>query len=334
MSDYSTLVSKIIQKTELFEKSLPIRNHACCSKFFFHPHPTSKVCLFFHGFTAGPYQFEPIGKALFASGYNVLIPLQPGHGIAGSWNGDNPPPLPTKPEVYQEFALSWLKVAQDLGQQVVVGGLSSGGTLAAWLGLECLKQIEIVLLFSPYLGGNNVMVDFLVEILPIYYEWPNKDNPGNHGYEGFPMPALRLFLDMGQDILHRVKQDPVLPMFIITSDSDQVINKNELKTLFLELLKKQPRSWYYCFDKFLEVPHTMMTQAEGNKSQDLLISIAKAYIESNITWNEVIAIGHKIMQGKTFDTAVNELKLTHRVSPDLSVLLAVLNKKIIIDAFS
>jgi len=333
MSNYSKITSEIIQQANTLENTLPIRNKACRSKFFFHPYPTSKVCLFFHGFTAGPYQFEPIGKALFAAGYNVLIPLQPGHGIAGEWNGDNPPPLPTKPEVYQQFALSWLKVAQNLGQQVVVGGLSSGGTLATHLALECPQEIEMALLFSPYLGGNNIIIDFLVDVLPIYYEWPNKNNSGNFGYDGFFMPALRLFLEMGQEIFKKVPNTSVIPIFLITSDSDNVINKDELKALFFELLKKQPKSWYYSFDKILDIPHTMMTQSEGNEYQDLLITVAKSYLESDITWTEVMKIGAQIMQGKTFDTALTELNLTPRVSPDVSVLLAVMDKKIIIDAF-
>ena len=75
----------------------------------------------------------------------------------------------------------------------------------------------------------------------------------------------------------------------------------------------------------------MMTQSEGNKYQDLLITIAKAYIESDITWDEVMKIGYQILQGKTFGTAVTELNLT-QISPDVSVLLAVMDKKMIIDA--
>ncbi|MBO3461173.1 alpha/beta fold hydrolase [Aetokthonos hydrillicola Thurmond2011] len=333
MSNYSNTISEILHQADTLENALPIRNEACRSKFFFHPQPTTKVCLFFHGFTAGPYQFEPLGKAFFEAGYNVLIPLQPGHGMAGNWNSDNPPPLPTEAQIYQEFAISWLKVAQNLGEQVIVGGLSSGGTLASWLALECGQQIEKALLFSPYLGGNNIIVDFLVQVLPIYYEWPNKDNSGNHGYDGFLMPALRLFLDMGQGTLSKVKNsNSGIPMFIVTSESDEVINRSELKSFFLYLIKQQPNSWYYSFDKFFDIPHTMMTQAEGNRYQDLLITIAKAYVESGITWRDLIRVGYQILHGKTLETAVTELNLIQEVSPELFVLLAVIDKKTIIDA--
>ncbi len=331
MHDYSATTTAIINQAVDLEQTLTIKNEACGSKFFFHPHPTPKVCLFFHGFTAGPYQFEPLGKALFAEGYNVMIPLQPGHGVAGNFDRENPPPLPLEREVYQEYALSWLRIAQKLGDRIIVGGLSSGGTLAAWLALEYYQEIEKTLLFSPYLSSKNAVVDFVVEVLPIYYEWLNKDNPGNFGYNGFQIPALRIFLDMGQEILDRVKNNPSSPIFIVTSESDAVVDRSDLKKLFESVIKKQPKSWYFCFDKLFDIPHTMMTELEGNNYVGLLNTLVKAYLESDITWNEVLTIGNKILQGKNFDAAVKYLDLTGKVSPDLSVLLSVMDKKAIVD---
>ncbi|NWF61137.1 MAG: alpha/beta fold hydrolase [Fischerella sp.] len=332
MSDYFSKTTAILEQAINLENNLPIKNEACRSKFFFHPHLTRKVCLFFHGFTAGPYQFEPLGKALFAAGYNVLIPLQPGHGIAGNWNKDNPPPLPMEREVYQDFALFWLQTAQTLGEQVIIGGLSTGGNLSAWLALERPQEIEKALLFAPYLSGTNKIVDFLVETLPFYYEWLNKDNPGNFGYNGFRIPALRLFLDMGQEILERTKDKSAVPMFVISSESDLTIDEHELQILFANVNKYQQKSWYFRFDKIYEIPHTMMTKAEGNDYQDLLITIAKAYLESDITWDNLLKLGYQILQGKTLDTAVNILNLNEPVSQEVSVLLAVMDKKKIIDA--
>jgi esterase/lipase len=332
MSNYSTITAAIIQQAKNLENTLPIKNEACRPKFFFHPEQTQKIFLFFHGFTAGPYQFEPLGRALFEAGYNVLVPLQPGHGVAGKWDKDNPPPLPSEIEIYQQFALSWLQVAQKLGNQVIVGGLSTGGNLAAWLALERPQEIERSLLFAPSLGSNNAVVDFLVEVLPIYYEWLNKDNSGNFGYDGFLIPSFRIFLDMGKEIIERVEKEPTVPMFVIYSESDRAINHHEIKTLFESVLKQQPKSWYHRFDKSLEIPHTMMTKAEGNKYQDLLITLVKAYVESDITWNELIKLGYQILQGKTFEVAVSELNLVD-ITPDLSVLLAVMDEKMIIDAY-
>lgn len=287
MSNYSITTAAIIAQTKIRENALPLRNEKCRSKFFFHPHPTSKVCLFFHGFTAGPYQFEPLGTTLFNAGYNVLVPLQPGHGIWGNWDGDNPPPLPEDLQIYQQFVLEWLQQAQLLGNQLIIGGYSTGGVLAAWLAQEYPQLIEKTLLFAPYLSGTNKLVDWLVETLPFYYEWLNKDNPGNFGYDGFSIPALRILLEMGQQILDRANHTPATPMLIISSEDDQATNLHEHQQLFEAVLKYQPQSWYCCFEKELKIPHTMMTEAEGNHYLNQLITLAKTYIESNLTWIEV-----------------------------------------------
>jgi esterase/lipase len=298
MFDYSTTTASIIEQAKIREDTLPVRNEKCRSKFFFHSHPTPKVCLFFHGFTAGSYQFEPLGEAFFQAGYNVLIPLMPGHGVAGDWDGDNPPPLPEDAQVYQQFGIEWLQQAKPLGEQLVIGGYSSGASLAAWLALEHSQDISQTLVFAPYLSGNNILVDWLVHILPVYYEWLNKDNPGNFGYEGFRIPALRIFLDMGEEILNRAKNTPAAPMLIVSSESDQATNRHEHRELFEAVLKYQPKSWYHCFEKELHIPHTMMTQAEGNKHLPLLINLTKAYVESELTWAEVEKFGYPaIAQG-------------------------------------
>lgn len=116
MSNYSAAVAAIVKahKTQLL-----LINEAH-SRFLLQPHRSAKVCLFFHGFTATLQQFLPIAQAFAQLGYNVVIPLLPGHGIAGDWDSDNPPPLPEEPQVYQEFGLYWLQQVQPLGKKVVI----------------------------------------------------------------------------------------------------------------------------------------------------------------------------------------------------------------------
>jgi alpha-beta hydrolase superfamily lysophospholipase len=215
ISGYTLARNNIIEQTKLLENNLPLKNEACRSLFFLHPQPTAKVCLFFHGFTAAPYQFQPLAEVLFKSGYNVLIPLLPGHGIAGHWNSRNPPPLPTQVQPYQDFAHNWLKTSQDFGEKVIIGGLSGGGTLAAWLALEYAKEIHKALLFSPYLSTSDSLLDFFIQILPIYLNWGKKEDSGNLGYKGFKMPGLEVFADLGQDILKQAQNRKLPSMFIV-----------------------------------------------------------------------------------------------------------------------
>lgn len=320
MTDHSALTA-IVQATQAHEDALPLINENCRSQFLLHPDSQQGVCLFFHGFTATPEQFEPIGKAFFAAGYNVLIPLLPGHGLSGDWDGDNPPPLPEEQQVYKEFGLHWLQQIQALGNKVVIGGLSGGSTLAAWLALEQPQWIERALLFAPYLSNSNKVVDLLVRIFNFYFEWKNEPGTVSFGYGGFVMPALRLFLDMGQDVIERAQEELAAPMFIISSESDRAVGNKDHKDLFEAVLKRQPKAWYHRFDRDLKIPHNMMTKAEGNEHQDLVIAIAKAYVESDLTWAEVEAIGDRMAQGKPFNAVISELHLKQRVSADMSTMM-------------
>ncbi|XGV95491.1 MAG: alpha/beta hydrolase [Leptolyngbya sp. BL-A-14] len=320
MAAYKDAIEALIKKTRDREDALGLRDDTCRSRFFFQPNPAAKVIVFFHGFTAVPEQFVPIGEAFFQAGFNVLIPLLPGHGQAGDWNADYPPPLPENPLIYQEFGRNWLNDAQALGDRVMVGGLSGGSTLSAWLALEYAQQIDRSLLFAPYLSGTNALVDWVVERVNVYFEW--KIQPGNvsFGYGGFHVPALRVFLDMGQQILERAKTQPAAPMLIVSSADDRAVDQEEHRQLFQSALQFQPRCWYYCFDRKLNMPHNMMTQAEGSPRPDLPIALGKTYAESDLVWNEMTALSERLKAGEALESIVAQLGLQNRLSPDQAAL--------------
>ncbi|MBE9050578.1 alpha/beta fold hydrolase [Nostocales cyanobacterium LEGE 11386] len=317
-----------IQKTAEFleevhqsESKQGLKNEACRSKFLIHPYSTSKVCLFLHGFTAGPYQFEPLGKAFFNAGYNVLVPLQPGHGLVGNWNRKHPQPLPTNIQTYQEFVLKWLEIAKTLGEQVVVGGLSTGATLAAWLALNHPQQIDRALLFTPYLGSRHLLFDWLIKNLPIYFEWFNKDAPGNFGYKGFWLPALKIFLALGEQVLEQAQTSIAAPTLIVCSEGDSVVNRSKQQNFFKMILKQQPKSWYYCFDDSLQIEHRMMTKMEDNNYEELVITIAKAFVESDLSWDKFQQIATRIVQGEMYEQIQQEFNLDSQVSEQLSAMM-------------
>lgn len=314
------------QRTKFQEDRLPVKNEGCRSQFLLHPAPTPKVCLFFHGFTAAPYQFLPMGRVFYEAGYNVIIPRLPGHGQAGDWDSKNPPPLPKDVDTYKTFALEWFQQAQNFGDTVVVGGLSGGGTLAAWLALEKVSQIDRALLFAAYLSSSNKVIDLFVKTFNTYFEWQS-DQPGEPiGYKGFTFPDLRVFLDLGSEVLKRSQSAMSAPMFIVSTDADRAVSNPDHETLFENLLPRQPKTWYYSFDRSLNIPHTMMTKAEGNEWENLLNVIAKAFVQSDLTWAEIEEIAYRMTEGKTCNQAVAELNLTSKASPDLPAFITLIDK--------
>jgi pimeloyl-ACP methyl ester carboxylesterase len=328
---YSELTAAIAQSTRAIEDALPLRNEFCRTQLMLQKQRPKRVCIWFHGFTAGPYQFVPMGKVFFNAGYTVLIPRLPGHGQAGNWDRQNPPPLPLDRTIYQQFALDWLAKAQQLGDEVVVGGLSAGGTLAAWLALERPQSIQRACLFAAYLSGSSKLLDLFVKRMNTYFEWmPVSATPSVvYGYKGFPVPAMRVFLEMGKDILDRAPRVTAPPMFIVSSESDIAVGNFDHRDLFEKLLPRQPMTWYNNLPKALEIPHTMTTQLEGNRWENVLNTMAKAFVESRLTWAEVEEIGHRMTMGKTFNQVVAELGLAAKASPDMPAMMTMVDKRAI-----
>jgi alpha-beta hydrolase superfamily lysophospholipase len=311
---------QFLQIVHQLESEMGVKNEPCRSKFLLHPHKTRKVFLFLHGFTAGPYQFQPLGNAFFQSGYNVLIPLLPGHGVAGEWNRKNPQPLPTNMKIYQDFVLRWWEIAQSLGEKVIIGGLSTGATLAAWLAFQHPQEITQALLFTPYLGSRWGIFDWLIKNLPIHFEWFNKNAPGNFGYNGFPVPALKIFLELGEQLLEDAETATSPPTLIMSSEADSVVKREKQEKFFQLLLKTQPKSWYYCFDNSLHVEHRMMTKMEDNDYEELLITIAQAFVESDLTWEELQQIAHRLDRGEDCVKIQTEFNIDSRGCKQLSAM--------------
>ncbi len=305
------------------------------TRAWLHPQPTDRVCLFFHGFTAGPYQMEPIGQHFHRAGYNVVAPLLPGHGRAGQWTKDNPPPLPTDPEVYQQFGLQWLNLAALLGKHVVVSGLSGGGTLAGWLALERSAQVHRAILCAPYLSASSKVIDLFVKKVDTYFAWatatpdPDLNPPAVLGYPGFSTPALRAVLELGQLCQQRVKQAPVAPTFTISSESDRAVSNFDHQHFFEAALRHQPISWHTLFNRVLDIPHTMMTEQEGNRYQHLLNVMIQAFVESNLTWAEVEEIAYRMTRNRTFNAVVEELGWQAKVSKDMPAMMTMVDKRAI-----
>lgn len=330
MTDYTAARTALATEMRAYEASLPLRNPQCRSRFWLHPDRAETVCLFFHGFTAGPYQFDPMGDAFHRRGYNVLVPLLPGHGRAGEWWPQQPPPLPEDPATYKTFAAEWLDRARQLGDRVVIGGLSGGGTAAAWLGLARDRQVDRNLLFAPYLSSSNKVVDLFVNRLQTYFHWRD-DRPARerYGYGGFRLPALSALLQLGDEVLSLARRDRAAPSLIISSESDRAVGNEDHLALCRRQRRLEPMTWYLRFDRVLDIPHTMMTQREGNAYEQLLIVLARAFVESDLTWAEIEEIAYRMTRGRPFYEVVAELGLADRAAPDLPAFLTMTDKRAI-----
>src|SRR5258708_38217116 len=125
--DYAAAVTRF-QRVQKMEG--PVLNPVCGSILLTHGLRTEKAVVFFHGYTNCPQQFRELGQIFYDMGYNVLIPRLPRHGMADR-KVENLSPI--KAEELRDCADISVDIACGLGQNVYVGGLSAGGTMADWI---------------------------------------------------------------------------------------------------------------------------------------------------------------------------------------------------------
>lgn len=92
-----------------------------------------------HGFTACPQQFENLIPLLTSKGYDVLLPLTPGHGYEPEINSkgevkDYLGAMPLKKGLYDKYVKEMHDVMQATTKEKVLCGMSLGGAIASKIG--------------------------------------------------------------------------------------------------------------------------------------------------------------------------------------------------------
>lgn len=103
-----------------------------------HGQPTENAIVLIHGLTDSPFYMSAIAADFAHIGFNVILPLLPGHGL-------NHPG-----RVFRQLKhTDWIhtvdaacKVASHIGKQVSIGGLSTGGALSVHKAIKDPKSIS------------------------------------------------------------------------------------------------------------------------------------------------------------------------------------------------
>ncbi len=98
-----------------------------------------------HGFTGSPHSMRGVAEAFAAAGYTVELPRLPGHGT------DVQDMLTTSWDDWSGAVLAAYRDLASRCRQVVVAGLSMGGTLTIWLALQA-PEIAGLVLVNPAVG--------------------------------------------------------------------------------------------------------------------------------------------------------------------------------------
>lgn len=107
-------------------------------EIMFHGGSRKNAIVLVHGLTDSPYFMKAIAKRFYAMGFNVLLPLLPGHGLK----------IPDS-QIDTVTFIQWLDevnfavdCATGLGEQISIGGLSAGGNIATYKAITDKKHIN------------------------------------------------------------------------------------------------------------------------------------------------------------------------------------------------
>ena len=194
---------------------------------FSHVGSTSVGVLLIHGFTGNPSSMTHQARGLAAAGHHVEQPRLPGHGTTlddmqsttwSDWSG--------------EAAAAYDRLAQR-ADQIVVIGLSMGGTLTLWTGLERLGDDRVKGLICvnaatmPQPPEVVEMVEGLladgVEVSPAIGGDIADPDQVEVAYDGTPLRAfVSLITDGLAPIVDRYDELTV-PVLILSSPDDHVV---------------------------------------------------------------------------------------------------------------
>ncbi len=166
------------------------------------------------------------GEALDSAGWDVSIPLLPGHGT--SWQDMS---RTRWTEWYQAVATE-LDHLSRTSETVVVCGLSMGGTLSLALAAEKPQLISAVALVNPALTVPSQLARFARFIAPVIPSVPSIGGdiakPGGRE-ESYERTPLRSVAELRQLTRHVQRQlsSVTAPLLLMTSTVDHVVNVHD-----------------------------------------------------------------------------------------------------------
>jgi pimeloyl-ACP methyl ester carboxylesterase len=144
--------------------------------YILHHHKiTKKVVVLFHGLSDSPFYFRSIAQSIYQQGNNVVVALMPGHGKKQADEDMQDPRLADR---WREHVSEMVGFSGGLGEQVYVGGFSTGGVLATEYILQNPKVVTGLMLFSGALALDSSVesmakiwgIQWLAKVLDGEYE--------------------------------------------------------------------------------------------------------------------------------------------------------------------
>jgi carboxylesterase len=190
-----------------------------------HVGTTDVGVLVLHGFTGNPSSMRALADAMVELDHHVELPRLPGHGtviedmLSTTWT-----------DWAGEVALAHARLAER-ADSIVVMGLSMGGSLTLWAGLELPEVVGLVCVNPATMPQPTEVIEMLAEmvadgteIAPAIGGDIADPEAVEIAYDGVPLRAMLSLMNDGLAPLADRYGQLTVPLLLMTSRQDHVVD--------------------------------------------------------------------------------------------------------------
>lgn len=271
--------AEALQRVEaLREQEPPDMNPVCRLQLMTHDKKVDRVIILVHGYTTCPQQFHDLGQRFYDLGYNVLIAPLPHHGLADRMTEAH---AQLKAEELAAYADETVDIAQGLGNQVIMMGISAGGVTTAWAA-QNRSDIDLAVIISPAFGYKQIPTPLTAAVMNIYLFLPDSFvwwNPAlqaatlpTYAYPRYSQHALVQILRLGfaTQADAQLMQPAAKKMVVVFNANDNSVNN----TLTMNVVKlwqaHNANLTTYEFEANLKLGHDLIDPTQPDAQIDIV----------------------------------------------------------------
>lgn len=252
--------------------------------------------ILFHGYSACPQQYEQLSEILSNKGFNVFVPLIPGHGkepkLIDGKIIDQSENLPNVKNtiIYEDFSKEMGSLLKNESGTRIVAGLSVGGAIAAKAMITNPDIYDRGLLMAPFFnaaGPISILLPALGAVIPNKsHSWGSdceiERKFGRAGYCNFKLTNIAAVRKFGLDTLKDVSKIQK-PVQIVGVEKDPAASNSAIA----EAVKNLPNAKACFLEKGAE--HSMLSPQDN--------------VDVDMFWLEPLKqqISNFVVSGRGFD---------------------------------
>ena len=274
--------AEAIQRVDILRAQEPSdMNPVCHLQLMTHDKKVDRAIILVHGYTNCPRQFQKLGQRFYDLGYNVLIAPLPHHGLADRMTEAQGQ---LKAEELAAYADETVDIAQGLGKQVIMMGLSAGGVTTAWAA-QNRSDIDLAVIISPAFGFKQIPTPLTAAVMNIYTFLPDSfvwwdpvlqaAAPPVHAYPRYSKHALVQILRLGfatQVAAQRTKP-AAKKIVMVFNPTDESINNALSMDVDKNWLAHDANLSTYEFDATLKLHHDIIDPTQPYQQVDIVYPI-------------------------------------------------------------